>query len=65
MPVRVEGRPSVEESVTKETPSEQNTHPDPVRIMADIRMTNGLHVQQRNLDYEGLKRLVENLAVLC
>lgn len=28
-----------------------------VRIMMDIRMSNGIHIQQRNLDYEGLKCL--------
>lgn len=35
------------------------------RIMVDIRMTTGLHIQQRNLNYHTLKRLVENLEVLC
>lgn len=35
------------------------------RIMVDIRMTNGIHIQQRNLTYDGLKRLVEKLEVLC
>lgn len=35
------------------------------RIMVDIRMTNGIHIQQRNLSYDGLKRLVEKLEALC
>jgi hypothetical protein len=33
--------------------------------MVDIRMTNGIHIQQRNLSYDGLKRLVEKLEALC
>ena len=37
----------------------------PVRFMIDIRMTGGMHIQQRNLSYEGLKNLVEKLEVLC
>ena len=37
----------------------------PVRFMIDIRITGGMHIQQRNLSYEGLKNLVEKLEVLC
>lgn len=65
VPVHVDGRPSAEQSVMEELPPEQKVHPDSVRILVDIRMTNGLHVQQRNLDYAGLKLLVGNLEVLC
>lgn len=36
-----------------------------VQILIDIRMSNGLHIQQRNLSYQGLKSLVEKLEVLC
>lgn len=36
-----------------------------VRILVDIRMSNGVHVSQKNLSYEGLKRLVGNLEGLC
>lgn len=43
---------------------ESDRNPEP-RIMVDIRMTTGLHIQQRNLNYHSLKRLVENLEVLC
>ena len=39
--------------------------PEPVRIMVDIRMSNGVHIQQRNLSHDGLKHLVENLEGLC
>ena len=36
-----------------------------VRILVDIRMSNGVHISQKNLSYEGLKSLVEKLEVLC
>lgn len=31
----------------------------PVKFMIDIRMTSGMHIQRRNLSYEGLKNLIE------
>lgn len=65
VPVQVDGGPSVERSVIEESPSGQREDRESVRIMVDIRMSNGLHIQQRGLDYEGLKRLVGNLEVLC
>lgn len=36
-----------------------------VRIMVNIKATNGLSVFQKNLDYEGLRTLVERLEGLC
>ncbi len=36
-----------------------------LRIMVDIKMTNGLHVCQKNLSYQRLLALVENLEALC
>ena len=36
-----------------------------LRILVDIRMSNGVHISQKNLSYEGLKSLVEKLEVLC
>lgn len=65
VPVQVAGLPSVEDSVMEESPSDQKVSPDSVRILVDIRMSNGIHIQQRNLDYDGLRRLVGNLEVLC
>ena len=53
------------DAAKEDVPSSQKMSPDSVRIMVDIRMTNGLHIQQRNLDYDGLKCLVGNLEVLC
>lgn len=63
--VQVEGRPSAEQSVMEEAPSDPKLMLDSVRIMVDIRMTNGIHIQQRDLDFDGLKRLVGKLEVLC
>lgn len=66
VPVHVEGAPA---SLTEST-SENEVAPSPQssgipRIMVDIRMSNGIHIQQQNLSYDGLKRLVENLEALC
>ena len=36
-----------------------------VRILLDLRASNGLHLRQGNLSYVDLKRLVEKLEVLC
>ena len=36
-----------------------------VRMMIDIRMTNGIRIQQRNLTYRNLRSLIEKLEGLC
>lgn len=63
---------SVEGALTslKESTSENEVPPSPQssdisRIMVDIRITNDIHIQQRKLSYDGLKRLVEKLEALC
>ena len=43
----------------------ENTEPCPVRMMIDIRMTNGIRIQQRNLTYRNLKSLIEKLEGQC
>lgn len=35
------------------------------RILVSIKMTNGISITQGNLDYLGLRCLVEKLEVLC
>jgi hypothetical protein len=65
--VQVDGTPAREQP-EEENPADNKqpvpgTHP--LKIMIDIRMTNGLHIQQRGLSFEELKRLVANLEVLC
>ena len=66
--VSVEGRPSEAEDTfsTHTTPSStSSTSPSSVRILVEIRMSNGLHIIQKNLSYQKLVKLVEKLEVLC
>ena len=58
--VKVSGRPSEEEG--RQQNEEKVTE---VRILLDLRVSNGLHLRQRNLSYGQLKRLVEKLEGLC
>ncbi|WP_455967201.1 hypothetical protein [Bacteroides fluxus] len=74
IPVQVLGAPSTEAEMT-ESPSpipEQKSESAPrlschteLRILVDIRMSNGVHISQKNLSYEGLKSLVEKQEGLC
>lgn len=74
VPVQVLGAPSPE-SEMQELPSplpEVTAEVSPLlssstglRIQVDIRMSNGVHISQKNLSYAGLKSLVEKLEVLC
>ncbi len=79
-PVTVEGSPSEEagskEEWTDDNPKpgsvawldmhpEEKTRKDGVRIMVDIRMSNGMQVRQKNLSYGRLVKLVEKLEELC
>ena len=36
-----------------------------VRIWIDIRISNGLHLSQKNLSYQDLVRMIEKLEGLC
>ena len=70
IPVHFLGSPSPEAEI-QETPSplpEQDPEVDirfsslaELRILVDIRMSNGVHLCQKNLSYAGLKILVEKL----
>ena len=68
--VKVEGLPaSAQEEPKQESPSQEPsstvTKPSGVRILVELRMTNGLHISQKNLSYQELKRLIEKLEGLC
>ena len=65
--VTVDGRPSEEEeaSAVPSHPRQQYTSGSPVRILVEIRISNGLHISQKNLSYQDLVKLVEKLEVLC
>lgn len=74
IPVQVLGAPSIgEDSVEAPVPVQDPNLSigSPVlpnaelRILVDIRMSNGVHISQKNLSYEGLKKLVEKLEGLC
>ncbi len=64
IPVHVEGQPQPESS-SPLSERQEETEAQPVKIMIDIRRSNGMHIQQRNLNCQSLKRLVEKLEVLC
>ncbi len=61
--VSVSGRPSPqEEEKAREVVLQQKEETvREVRILVDLRVSNGLHLRQGNLSYVGLKRLVEKL----
>lgn len=68
VPVKVEGQPdSGQREHPEATPenSQPASNQETVRILVDIRMSNGVHIQQRNLSHAGLTQLVEKLEVLC
>ena len=65
-PLQVTGMPQPERATIKDPQPEQPVPTDsPLRIMIDIRMSNGLRVQQRNLSYRQLVKLVGSLEELC
>lgn len=43
----------------------KSSNGNPVRIWIDIRISNGLHLSQKNLSYQDLVRMVEKLEGLC
>lgn len=65
-PVQVQGSPaSLEDLVPAPEVSISLQSLEVIRILVDIRMSNGMHLQQRNLTYDSLKVLVRKLEVLC
>lgn len=74
IPVQVLGAPSREAEMKESPCSIPEGKPEAdtrlssdteLRILVDIRMSNGVHISQKNLSYEGLKSLVEKLEGLC
>ena len=65
--VQVDGRPTESEQQPSNPPEEERTQnaKSSVRILVEIRMTNGLHLSQKNLSYQELKQLVKKLEGLC
>jgi len=68
VPVQVDGCPEEEREVLPAScaPSVESAPLSrAVRITIDIRISNGMHIRQRNLSYGRLKSLVEKLEGLC
>ena len=68
--VKVDGLPSSVQGHQPKTeePQQERCRKDgasSVRILVELHMTNGLHISQKNLNYQELKRLIEKLEVLC
>ena len=68
--VQVDGAPEIaheEKTKTGEQPKpvSRSSDDNPVRIWIDIRISNGLHLSQKNLSYQDLVRMIEKLEGLC
>lgn len=68
--VQIDGAPEIgheEKSKTNGQPQpvSQIRNENPVRIWVDVRISNGLHLSQKNLSYQDLVRMVEKLEGLC
>ena len=68
--VQIDGAPVVtHEEKTRNSvqsqPVSKSSSDNPVRIWIDIRVSNGLHLSQKNLSYQDLVRMVEKLEGLC
>ena len=65
--VQVDGKPVQSEQQPINPPEEEEVPKEKssVRILVELRMTNGLHISQKNLSYQELKRLIEKLEGLC
>ena len=67
--VKVDGIPVEGDGETETEPNGQFHNVSPtdksVRIWVDIRISNGLHLSQKNLSYQDLVRMIEKLEGLC
>ena len=69
--VSVDGRPEDEDEPDGESDrlarpaSSASGSVSPVHIWLDLRMSNGLHLSQKNLSYQGLVRMIGKLEGLC
>ena len=62
--VQVDGIPSViETSSLQEQEASPVSPKDSVRILIDLRISNGLYIHQKNLSYQSLRSLIEKLEV--
>ena len=68
--VQVDGAPEIAHEEKTKTgdrpkPVSKGCNDNPVRIWIDVRISNGLHLSQKNLSYQDLVRMIEKLEGLC
>ena len=68
--VQVDGAPEIAHEEKTKTgdqpkPLSKGCNDNSVRIWIDIRISNGLHLSQKNLSYQDLVRMIEKLEGLC
>ena len=68
--VQIDGAPVIAHEEKTKTgdrpkPESKSSNDNPVRIWIDIRISNGLHLSQKNLSYQDLVRMIEKLEGLC
>ena len=67
--VKIDGAPVIaneeKDKNSNQPEPAQKSGGNPVRIWIDIRISNGLHLSQKNLSYRDLVRMVEKLEGLC
>ena len=68
--VQIDGAPVISHeekinTVDQPEPVSKSSNENPVRIWIDIRISNGLHLSQKNLSYQDLVRMIEKLEGLC
>ena len=68
--VQIDGAPEIGHEEKNRTSDQfqsvsQSRNDTPVRILVAIRISNGLHLSQKNLSYQDLVRMVEQLEGLC
>lgn len=64
--VQIDGAPEISHSEKNKSSAQlqsvsKSSNDTPVRIWIDIRISNGLHLSQKNLSYQDLVRMVEKL----
>ena len=66
--VRVAGAPQINEEATKHVTSDkedQREKQSPLRILLDLRMSNGTQIRRGGMSFDELKKQISNLEVLC
>lgn len=68
--VQTDGAPMITHEEKNKTgdqpkPISKNSNENSVHIWIEIHISNGLHLSQKNLNYQDLVRMVEKLEGLC